>query len=237
MEIKAPYTDQELFTACKILFGEKMIPSRGFLRYLNEQGIKSAFRKQASILHPDKALVNGRSQAQSQQEFITLQEATSTLRAYISHSTRPTRKNGQRRPAATVNTKTSMHQLPRKELLFGRFLYHMGLIEWGLVLQAISWQRSSRLRIGELGVKLGYLEKSSILVILNHCHRSGAFGLTAQKLGLLSTLEVQELLLRQKRQQKLIGQFFVENQIFSEQQLRSLLSQCKNHNYRMKMLR
>ncbi len=63
-----------------------------------------------------------------------------------------------------------------------------------------------------------------------------SFGLTAQNMGLLTTDEVRTLLLRQKLQQKKIGQFFLKNGILSNTELRILLDQCRVHNLEIKRI-
>jgi len=139
--------EEILFEACRVLFGSNMIPSRDFLMYLQEQGIASAFRKRAMEIHPDKASLSGLSKAQSQQEFISLQIACKTLRQYIAtHQQKPsitrTSENIQ------SNTPPQSIVLPEITLPFGRFLYHMGIIQWRQIIQALTWQKSGRLKIG-----------------------------------------------------------------------------------------
>ncbi len=221
--------ENELFEACRILFGADIVLSRDFLAYLREEGITSAFRKKAMEIHPDKALFSGFSREECQQEFVLLQSARKTLCEYIisrqippqaSQQTEPVERNGFPFPVT----------LPERKLLFGRFLYHMGIIQWRQLIQALAWQKSGRPKIGELGVLQGYLERNSVGIILKSSGVNGSFGLTARKLGLLTGEEVRELLLRQKRQQKKIGQFFVENGVLSGVELDLLLDQWRKHN-------
>jgi hypothetical protein len=106
----------------------------------------------------------------------------------------------------------------------------MGIIEWRQLIMALAWQKSSRPKIGELSIRMGYLDRNTVLMILKNSVKTGAFGMTACKMGLLTVAEVRELLLRQKRQEKRIGQFFVEQGLLNQKQLYELLNQCKRHN-------
>lgn len=226
--------EETLFEACRVLFGSDMIPSRDFLMYLQEQGIASAFRKRAMDIHPDKVSLSGLSKAQSQQEFISLQIACKTLRQYIA--------THQQNPAITtsenIQSNTPPHSivLPEIPLPFGRFLYHMGLIQWRQIIQALTWQKSGRLKIGELGVRMGYLDRRSIALILRNSVVSKSFGLTAFNMGFLTKEEVRTLLLRQKLQQKKIGQFFLQNGVLTSTELKILLEQCREHNFEIKRI-
>lgn len=227
--------ENSLFEACRILFGEEILLSQDFLAYLQEEGINSAFRKRAKEIHPDKALISGVSIETCQEEFVSLQVACEMLRKHIaSRKIRP--RTTQDRGIFESNAHTYPHVLPDRKLPFGRFLYRIGIIEWQQLIKALAWQKSGRMKIGELGVKLGYLDKDSVIIILKNSGKNGAFGLTAQKMGFLTTNEVRDLLLRQRRLQKKIGQFFVENGLLSNMELQTLLGQCQEHNRRIENL-
>lgn len=187
-------------------------------------------------MHPDRALVSGLSLQSCREEFTALQGARTSLQEYIAAreycSLRVTDFNKALKikdmpPAA----------LPEEKLLFGRFLYRLGIIDWRQLIMALAWQKSGRPRIGELGVKMGYLNRHAVLMILKKSVRTGAFGITAHKMGLLSAEQVRQLLLQQKRQQKKIGRFFVENGLLNSRQLTDLLSQCQQHNRRIERIR
>ena len=215
--------------ACRILFGNDIELSVEFLAYLQERGVTSAYRKRVKEVHPDRALVSGLSVQRCQREFAALQDACVTLRQHIS-----TREilSRTRRPPARSSIKSSVRPvfLPEEKLLFGRFLYRLGIIEWRQLILALAWQKSGRPKIGELGIQLGYLDRNAVLLILKNRAQAGAFGMTAYKMGILTIAEVRELLLQQKRREKKIGQYFVEQGLLNKKQLYELLNQCKKHN-------
>jgi hypothetical protein len=227
--------EDRLFDACRILFGNDVELSSEFLCYLQDEGVTSAFRKRAMQVHPDKALVSGLSPQRCQDEFVSLQYACETLRRHI--ASREIRSRAIVSPArAKNNSVVSPTNLPEEKLLFGRFLHRMGIIQWRQLITALAWQKSGRPRIGELGISLGYLDRHAVVTILRNSVRIGAFGVTAQNMGLLTGREVRELLLRQKRQEKKIGQFFVEKGLLSRKELTILLGQCWAHNRRVERL-
>lgn len=225
--------EDDLFEACRILFGNEIELSREFLLYLQYEGVTSAFRRKAMQVHPDRALVSGLSAKKCQDEFIALNFACETLRQHISsrdnHASviRPGTNPGNQSPAAAAIN------LPEKKLLFGRFLYRMGIIEWSQLITALAWQKSGRLKIGELGIRFGYLDRNAVITILQNTVRGKLFGMTAQQMGFLSRDEVCQLLMKQKRYEKKIGQYFVEQGLLSRSELTILLGQCWAHNRRV----
>ncbi len=218
--------ENKLYEACRVLFGDEIVLSPEFLTYLKEEGITSAYRKRAREVHPDRALSSGLSEEKCRQEFVALQVACETLRGHVT----------SRELISRVPVPLSADILPERILPFGRFLYYLGVIQWRQLVQALTWQKTGRFKIGELGVRQGYLDRNSVGIILKNSRVSGSFGLTAVKLGLLTREEVRELLLRQKHQQKKIGQFFLENGVLSRMELEVLLRQCRNHNSRIQRI-
>ena len=65
--------EQELYRACRVLFGPELDISRDFLQYLQTSGVKSAYRRKALETHPDLA---------SSRSSISYQTFTSTREAY-----------------------------------------------------------------------------------------------------------------------------------------------------------
>lgn len=226
--------EEHLFEACRVLFGYEIELSREFLDYLQEEGVNSAFRKRAMQIHPDRALISGLSVQSCQEEFISLQRACNALRQYI--ASRELCSRTVRSPRSVHARSDYSDNLPQERLLFGRFLYRMGFIEWRQLISAIAWQKATRPKIGELGISMGYLDKNSVLTILKNSVKRDVFGLTAQNLGFLTGEEVRQLLLKQRREEKKIGQFFIEKGLLTRRELAILLGQCWAHNRRAEKL-
>lgn len=228
-------TENHLFAACRVLFGDDIEISKEFLAYIQENGVNSAFKKKAMEVHPDRCLLSNLSLERCQEEFVALQVACETLLQHI--VSRERNVSTARSEMQLREREYTFHKgLPEEKLLFGRFLYRMNIIEWRHLLRALAWQKTGRPKIGELGIKLGYLDRSSVLTILKKSIKAGPFGVTAFNLGLLSKDEVYELLRRQKRQEKKIGQFFIEQGLLSEMELQQLLWQCAKHNLRIERI-
>lgn len=221
--------DERLFEACRVLFGNEIELSPEFLGYIQEKGVAGAYRKRAMEVHPDRALVSGLSIKKSREEFAALQGACTTLRQHI--AAREILSHDETAPCIVPNT-AHFHPsgLPAEKLLFGRFLYRLGVIELRQLIMAVTRQKAGRPKIGELGVEMGYLDRKSVLIILKNSVRTGAFGVTAQAMGFLTVDEVRDLLRQQKRQEKRIGQIFREQGLLNSMQLQQLLRQCKQHN-------
>lgn len=120
--------------------------------------------------------------------------------------------------------------LPEREMRLGHFLYYSGLITWRQIFQALVWQRSNRPRLGELGQRFGWLDHSDILNVLHSRTASNPFGKTAVELGLLTEQQLQTLVWRQKGLQRKIGEYFIENNILSAEDIIRLIRQHQQHN-------
>jgi hypothetical protein len=123
--------------------------------------------------------------------------------------------------------------LPERPLLFGHFLYYSGAITWRMIIQAISWQRAQRPRLGQLGQRFGWLTVPEVIEILRASNIAQPFGQRAINLGLLNERQVKMLLLQQQRLHKKIGEFFLQEKILTPLQLQELLVRAKEHNRRL----
>lgn len=210
----------ELFAACRLLFGEGVSVSTGFLEYLRKEGIDSAFRRRAKELHPDKVCLSGVSVRQAHEDFIALRAASEILTKHvIGRANRPA--GAHRKKHSAVSQRNS--DWPDGELRFGRFLCHKGIIGWDQLTRALSRQRHGRPKIGELGVRYGYLSRDSVPVILRNMKSGGKFGVSAYRLGYLEKEEVSLLLSRQRSLQKKIGHYLVEDGLLGRGELETLL--------------
>lgn len=146
------------------------------------------------------------------------------------------------RSAANKNTSTANHnknsshirqkfsRIPMRPLQFGQFLYYQGIIPFAAMITAITWQRRQRPALGAIAKRWGWLNDADIKSIINHHAGLQKFGERAEKLGLLTQLQVRTLLFHQRSQQQQIGKYFVENGYVDEQTLNQLLQQLAEHN-------
>ena len=251
--------EQELITACQVLFGLDLQVSRGFLEYLQMSGIKSAYRKKALETHPDLAIGRGEFKKRRNADlFCSVQQAYENLSNYLQarekgyalrdngrprtrYGGKPGRagmKAGRRgpapggRPNRTRRREENLYQgpLPRRRLLLGHYLYYSGIISWQTMIKALVWQRSQRPRLGEIGCRLGWLTDRDIVAILRSRKLYRSFGQSAIQMGLLTQFQLDSILLRQKRLQKKFGEFFVHHKILTPARLNGLIVRYNTHN-------
>ncbi len=123
--------------------------------------------------------------------------------------------------------------LPNRRLLLGHFLYYSGVATWRSIVHALIWQRTNRPRIGEMGRRFGMLNEDEIKIILRRKELLQPFGASALALGLLTGRELGFLIQAQKRAQKKIGEYFLEQRLLQPQQLACLIRQYHEHNARL----
>jgi hypothetical protein len=76
--------EHELYRACQIIFGRDLTVSREFLEYIQMSGIKTAFRKKALEIHPDRVAFHGnRGGRKENHAFNLVQEAYEILTRYV----------------------------------------------------------------------------------------------------------------------------------------------------------
>ncbi|MEW6220158.1 MAG: molecular chaperone DnaJ, partial [Thermodesulfobacteriota bacterium] len=124
--------------------------------------------------------------------------------------------------------------LPQRELLFGHFLYYSGAISWRSMIQALVWQRMQRPRIGEIARRLGWLSDGDVQSIFRQRRIFERFGGIAQRVGLLTDFQVRVLLLHQRRLQRRLGDYFVEQSLLSEHDVERLHEGLRLHNASMR---
>lgn len=136
-----------------------------------------------------------------------------------------------RRTTVYANTE-SFYQggLPQRHLLFGHFLYYSGLANWRTISRILTWQRTERPRLGELGTRFGMCRQEDIDTILRARSPRRQFGETARLLGILTEHQVRVLMFHQQRMQKKFGTILVEKNLISEQELQELLDRFEHHN-------
>jgi len=157
------------------------------------------------------------------------------------HNTWKTKPNNWQRTtnntgSANWNIDNRFHgTLPERELRLGHFLYYSGIISWRQIIQALVWQRTNRPRLGELGLRFGWLNDEDILTVLRSRTTAAPFGKTAITLGLLSEKQLQALIWRQKNLQRKIGEFFIEEEILAAEELLEMIRHHQQHNARINL--
>jgi hypothetical protein len=212
-----PFDHQQLFSACRTLFGEEIDCTPDFLFSIQPEGVRSAFRDRARQTHPDR---NG---SVDTSDFIRVRESYELLATFLTH--RSYLPRGRRTWAHSLSPR---HETGRP-LLFGRFLHRCGIITFPQLLNALAWQRSTYPRIGVLARERGGLTPHDVRRVILSPH-PGRFGEKAVRCGLLSPEQVRRLLLLQQYHKKPLGQYFVDQSILTTDDLLCLVREQRLYN-------
>ncbi|ACL67547.1 heat shock protein DnaJ domain protein [Anaeromyxobacter dehalogenans 2CP-1] len=144
---------------------------------------------------------------------------------------RPAPSTEARRAAPTAGA-TAM---PQRRLRLAEFLFHAGAIPWTAFVEAVAWQRAQRPPLGRLAVDWGFLRREDVARILELRRAGGRavpFGEVAVRHGYLTSFQLLALLGRQLRQQRRIGEYFVERGLVTPAALDELRRRMALHNAR-----
>lgn len=234
-------TEAEMFNACRTLFGPELQLSKAFLSCLQPSGARSAYRKKAKVVHPDRFAVDCTTTKERQQRlFQDLNQAHQTVQSYLkqrkvsfgkaAHRARPNYKPSQRKRQEASRGQRGSAVLPQRPLQFGLYLYYRNIIPFEALISAITWQRRQRPALGEIATRWGWLQQEDIRKITALRGPIRRFGEKAEHLGLLNSLQVKTLLFHQQSRQKQIGDYFVDQGFFDHSRKDQLLSQLAEHN-------
>lgn len=225
-----------LFHACRLLFGPQVDVSLDFLNYLQENGVKEAYRRRARETHPDRAAILKRDVHYLENEFKRVSDAYRYVMSYVDHPQRLvfTEHNRYRPEQASSHHYRHNRNIPfwTGKIPFGRYLYFRGLISYSQLIDALVWQKASRPRIGELGKRTRILIDLDITDILRQRKLGERFGDTAYRLGILTQQEIERLLTRQRLLQPRIGKYFVAKGIASRTEIEHLAWEFRLFNNR-----
>ncbi|PLX98282.1 MAG: J domain-containing protein [Desulfuromonas sp.] len=235
-------TETELMAACRTLFGDELMLSRDFLRYLQPTGVKAAYRLKAKEAHPDRFADSSPHVKQQQTVFFQeINKAYDLLRSFFQERERgaweaPPGSHHKAKARAHRHADTarkSSCRIPERTLEFGHYLYHRGLISYPQLIHALVWQRQQRPVLGELAVHLGWLRKEDALTIIKQRGPYARFGERAIRLGMLSPGQVKALIIHQRSLHKRLGQYFVEKGLLSAGEIEHLAQKLTEHNARV----
>jgi len=236
---------QKIAEACSILFGSSFTFKIESLGYLQESGVKKAFRTRAKTCHPDLASTPGYTEP-AEGDFFEIKEAYDfLLRVVQNRSSLTLPRNGNFETFHDKAGSSSQPRgeepgfpftyysgpVPRRELKLGEFLYYRGLITWADLIEAIVWQRRYRPKLGTLSVKKELLTPEERDWILGICRDDGKtpFGTAAVREGLLDHSELKRLLILQKSLFP-FGRFFLDKGLILPEVLAAEAAEKSIHN-------
>lgn len=230
-----------LFRACRILFGEEVLLNRQFLEYIQESGVKSAFRSSALTNHPDCIThLPTEEQEERKEKFLAVSNAYQELIRFL--KARDDKgieiaSRGSSSPHTEGGNNYNLYRfykgpLPKRELLFAEFLYYSGNVPWKAFIDSIVWQRQLRPRFGEIAKNWRYINDNQIRELIGRKALGEKIGETAVRLSLLTNLQVKTIVLHQKMRQKKIGEYFVLEGLLQKDDINDLYYEQRRHNSR-----
>lgn len=246
----------DLFHACKKIFGQNVNVSHDFLKYLQPDGVKTAFRKKAFETHPDRAALMDSLTATLHAEFIDVRRAYETLLFFLEtknnihpqdnpfyckksqgfydernvYRKNKSKQHRQHPKSAGVSDHFFRGNLPQGNLMLGQFLYYSGLISWKTLIQAICWQRRQRPLIGQIAVGWSLISDRDVMQILKSRNVDEKFGECALRQGYISSFQKLALVGKQRQLQRPIGEYFIETGILSPPEIIKMAQKQQCHN-------
>jgi hypothetical protein len=257
MQETAVYTPTDLFNACSVLFGTNVNVSANFLKYLKVPGLKAAYRKRAFETHPDRAMTLAESPLSLEERFKEVTLAYEQLSAFIESPWKYSLWNYAfqrtvRPDSAGRNRRTHDHKspgndyrhsrshgsrehfwqgnLPKTKLFLGRYLYYNRIISMRSLIEAIVWQKRQRPMVGNIAVQWDWLTQNDISSILTMRNPGEKFCECALRCGYLNPYQQSILLVRQQMLQPRIGNYFINQNIVTLQEMEYIVDQMRLHN-------
>jgi len=228
----------EMFDACHILFGPEVEVNEQFLQYLQISGLKSAYRKKVFETHPDRALILGKDRAAMNELFKKVAMAYRKLN-FMVRTNEKAASCLQKKCHEGAIKKSSFSCLsesfyagavPQRKLLIGQFLYYSGVISWSSLIKALTWQRMQRPLIGQIAQKWGMLSSLDIQEIIENKNFNDKFGEYAVQNGYITYINLLALLGKQRMLQRRLGEYFVENNIMRADDIDEMVQKMNLHN-------
>jgi hypothetical protein len=215
------------------LDGKELNPQRR----IDHRQLKEMFRLKACSTHLEPQDANS---VFEEHRYLKLREAYTTLDQWITQKG-PIACHMPVTPSPLHCSKGVLHMhmkpkskwrlgLPNRTLKTGEYLFYSGQISCGDLIEAVDWQKNQHQRAGQFAVAMGYIEEDECETVLKGQQQNEAFYSAAIRLGLLSTTQRNWLLFKQRRQKKPIGEYFVQNDLISTQDLSRALVEKHSHN-------
>lgn len=238
--------DNEIFAACRVLFGPDIHLSHEFLNYLQASGARSAYRRRAKELHPD--LVTDADEMMRKEHtrlFRQLAEAFDLVTGFLESRAVPpsaaakSAPGGQRPQSQEKSSQRKDRSgyfrggVPARPMQIGLYLYYSGAIFYRELMEALLWQRRQRPSIGNIARHWGWLTTDDVKNILRG-NPFGRFGDRAVAMELLTPVRVKALLNFQRYRQQRLGDYFLERRILTAATLEHLAAELAEHNRRFR---
>ena len=223
--------------ALELVFGAKSsYANLSAFKSLDERALRSAYHQKAMHFHPDRAEVLGLDEKALGELFKRLHGAYGLLNRVKVDNSLLVRTSFHR--PTTRPTETETHGrfyrggMPKTRLRFAQFLYYSGLIDWQSMINALTWQRTVRPKVGDIGRAYKYFDHSEVLTVIRETERSELFGIAALRLGIVNRHQLNVMIGKQLSLNCPIGRYFLEEGMFSQSDVDTLLARNRRHNCR-----
>ncbi|MBN1760482.1 MAG: hypothetical protein JW863_19290 [Chitinispirillaceae bacterium] len=139
--------------------------------------------------------------------------------------------------SASLNAKKKLFfngSVPPRRLRLSSYLYYRGIVSYYHMMESVAWQKNRRPLIGQMAMQIGQLTADGFARIIVHIKNGERFGEVARKYRLLSGNVITALVKAQEKYDCRIGRFFIEKEILSEHEIRTLDQEMKEHNLRFR---
>ena len=231
------YVNTNILDACKMLFGSEANINKEFLRSLKYDDLKTAFRKKAFETHPDLHRSTDAYQQRKQSDlFVGMRAAHDSILEYVEKREKPLEAT-----CRVVNKSTDdsdrcfSGNVPPRRLQIGGYLYYRGCVPYSALIKALAWQSNQRPSIGVLAKQWRWLNDEQIRTITSFRKQPRLFGERAVHFKFLTAFQVRTLLAHQRKLQKKLGLYFVENGYLTENKVEEMVAQLTQHNAQLNM--
>jgi len=198
-------------TAIDTLFGTDIfLVSYDKIKNINPKRVKEQFRKKAKQFHPDRAGALGINESKLCEEFKKINEAYLAIMKVIK---------------CEVISGDQTHMRNSTE-----YLYYSGIIPWKTIIEALVWQYRQRPRVGEIAVEMSYIDRDTIIKVIKNMRFREKFGETCLRMGFLTQFQLNIIIGNQKKIDKPIGKYFIEQNCLSQNEIIKLLEENRKHN-------
>ena len=208
----------DIIDAYKTIFSENT-PKPYNIITLDISELKSAYRLRALDSHPDRAKLTGKDEDELHKEFREIDNAYKRLQTFLAYLS-----------TCKIKNKDILNIIPQTKLLFGQFLLYTKQISLKNLLEALEWQQKQRPLIGKIATDTMLISKDDVAHIMSNRKINEKFGECAIRLGIINSIQFRNIIRKQQKLQKPIGNFFLLEKILSKDELEISLKYFKIHN-------
>ena len=140
-------------------------------------------------------------------------------------------RHSQRRSHAPKEKGIYRGVMPKRPLRFAQYLYYAGVIDWQMMIDAITWQMHVRPKIGEIGRAYHFFDYHGVGDIIKAREVGELFGSTALRIGRVNRFQLNAMVGKQLKHNLPIGRYFLEKGLLGQVELSTLLERNRRHNY------